>query len=197
MTSRLFPLIALLCLSPSIQAQSEPPASYKEAPTRYQIYGGYAFLSNSLNGVPGYVQGLNGFDAGFAIPPWHNLRFKVDFSAYRGTNLGAPQHPYFILGGGQYDIHLRRETVFVEGLMGTGGANKTWPANGAQGQTASFAAVVGGGLDSRISRRIAFRVGGDFQYSYFLLSTKYSVPYRIPGLPSGFGRIASGIVWQF
>ena len=197
MTSRLFPVIALLCLSSSLRAQSEPPARYQEAPTRYQIYGGYAFLSNSLNGVPGYVQGINGFDAGFAIPPWHNLRFKVDFSSYRGTNLGAPQHPYFILGGGQYDIHLGRETAWVEGLMGTGGANKTWPANGAQGQTASFAAVIGGGLDSRITRQLAFRVGGDFQYSYFLLNGKYNVPYRIPGLPTGFGRIASGIVWKF
>jgi hypothetical protein len=197
MTSRLFLSIALLCLSSSLRAQSQPPARYPEAPTRYQVYGGYSFLSNSLNGVPGYRQGINGFNAGFAIPPWHSLRFKVDFSAYRGTNLGAPQHPYFILGGGQYDIHLGRETVYVEGLVGVGGANKTWAANNAVGQTASFAADAGGGLDLRITRQIAFRVGGDFQYSYFALTGKYAVPYRIPGLPTGFGRINSAIVWQF
>jgi hypothetical protein len=197
MTARLFPLIALLCLSSSLCAQSEPQARYPEAPVRYQVYGGYSYLSNSLTGVPGSVHGLSGFDAGCAIPPWHHLRFKVDVSTYRGTNLDAPQHPYFILGGGQYDIHLGRETAFVEGLMGTGGANKTWAANNAIGQTASFAAVAGGGLDSRITHHIAFRVGGDFQYSYFLLQTKFVVPYRIPGLPSDFGRIYSGIVWTF
>jgi hypothetical protein len=197
MTSRLFPLIALLCLSSSLCAQSEPTARYPEAPARYQIYGGYSFLSNSLNGVPGYVQGINGFNAGFAIPPWHNLRFKVDFSAYRGTNLGAPQHPYFILGGGQYDVHLGRETLFAEGLIGTGGANKTWPASGDQGQTASFAADAGGGLDTRISQHVAFRVGGDFQYTYFLLNGKNNFPYRIAGLPTNFGRVNSAIVWQF
>jgi hypothetical protein len=197
MRSRLLSLVALLFISSTLYAQSDAPVRYKEAPVRYQIYGGYSFLSNSLNGVPGYVQGINGFNAGFAIPPWHSLRFKVDFSAYHGTNLGAPQHPYFILGGGQYDIHLGRETLFAEGLMGTGGANKTWAANNAEGQTASFAAVFGGGLDTRITRQIAFRVGGDFQYSYFLLNGKYNVPYRIAGLPTNFGRINSAIVWLF
>jgi hypothetical protein len=197
MISRLSLLIALLCLPAALYAQTEAPARYQEAPTRYQIYGGYSFLSNSLNGVPGSEQGLNGFDVATGFPAWRHLRFKIDFSAYRGTNLGAPQHPYYIMGGGQYDFHLGRETAFVEGLMGTGGANKTWAANGAQGQTASFAAVVGGGLDTRIKRQIAFRVAGDFQYSYFALNGKYNHPYRIAGLPSSFGRISSGIVWQF
>jgi hypothetical protein len=197
MRSRLFSLVALLFISSTLYAQSDAQVRYKEAPARYQIYGGYSFLSNSLNGVPGYEQGINGFDVGFAIPPWHNLRFKVDFSAYRGSNLGSPQHPYFILGGGQYDIHLGRETLFAEGLAGTGGANKTWAANNDQGQTASFAANAGGGLDSRITRHVAFRVGGDFQYSYFLLNGPSNHPYRIAGLPTNFGRINSAIVWQF
>jgi hypothetical protein len=197
MRSHLSVLIALLFLSPILYAQSDAPVHYQEAPARYQIYGGYSFLSNSLNGVPGYVQGLNGFDVATGFPPWHNLRFKIDFSSYRGTNLGAPQHPFFVMGGGQYDIHLGRETAFAEALLGTGGANKTWGANNAQGQTASIAAVLGGGLDTRIKRQIAFRVGGDYQYSYFALNGKYNVPYRIPGLPTSFFRITSGIVWKF
>ena len=191
MPSHLFSLIALLCLSSALHAQSQAPA-------RYQIYVGYAFLSNSLNGVPGSHQPLNGFDAAVAFPSWHRLRFKVDASAYRGTNLGAPQHPYFILGGGQYSKRLGRESVFVEGLGGVGGANKNWPANNAIGQTASFAALLGGGLDTPLTRHIAFRVDGGFQYSYFSLEHPVTlVPYRIPGLPTNFGRISSGLVWQF
>ena len=191
MPTRLFSLIALLCLSSVLYAQSEAPA-------RYQIYGGYAFLSNSLNGVPGSHQPLNGFDASVAFPSWHNLRFKVDVTAYRGTNLGAPQHPYFILGGGQYTWRIGRESVFAEGLGGVGGANQSWATNNAIGQTASIAILAGGGLDTPLTRHIAFRVDGGFQYSYFALERPVTlVPYRIPGLPTDFGRISSGLVWQF
>jgi hypothetical protein len=200
MPARLFSLIALLCLLPALHAQAVVPVLHaqSQAPERYQVYGGYAFLSNSLNGVPGSHQPLNGFDASVAFPPWHNLRFKIDFSAYRGTNLGSPQHPYFILGGGQYTWRIRKESVFVEALGGTGGANQTWGTNNAIGQTASIATLVGGGLDTPVTRHIAFRVDGGFQYSYFSLETPtYEVPYRIPGLPTDFGRITSGLVWKF
>jgi hypothetical protein len=191
MPSRILPVIALLCISTALHAQSEARA-------RYQVYGGYSYFSNTINGVPGSHQPLNGFDASVAFPSWRHLRFKVDFSSYRGTNLGAPQHPYFILGGAQYTWRIGRESVFVEGLGGTGGANQSWATNNAIGQTASFAAVAGGGLDTPLSRHIAFRVDGGFQYSYFALEQSGSlVPYRIPGLPTDFGRISSGLVWQF
>lgn len=81
---------------------------------------------------------------------------------------------------------------------GVGGANKNWPANNAIGQTASFAALLGGGLDTPLTRHITFRVSGGYQYSYFALDHPLSlVPYRIPGLPTNFGRISSGLVWQF
>jgi hypothetical protein len=191
MLSRRFLLIALLCLGSVLHAQSQAPA-------RYQVYGGYSFLSNSLNGVSGSHQPLNGWDASLACPSWHGLRFKIDTSAYRGANLGTPQHLFFIMGGGQYSRRFGKETVYVEGLAGDGGANKTWPANNAIGQTVSFAALVGGGLDTPLRRRIAFRMSGDFQYSYFALnSPPFLIPYRIPGLPTNFGRVSSGLVWQF
>src|SRR5580658_6149829 len=137
MPSRLFALIAMLCLPAALHAQSEAPA-------RFQIFGGYSFLSNSLNGVPGSHQPLNGWDAAMAFPSWHRLRFKIDVSGYMGTNLGLPQHPYFILGGAQYTWRFNRESVFVEGSGGVGGANQTWAGNGALGQTASFASLLGG-----------------------------------------------------
>jgi hypothetical protein len=192
MPSRFLPLIALLCLSPLLAAQ-------KEAAPRYQIYGGYSYLSNSLNGVTGSHHSLNGFDGSIAFPPWHKLRFKIDTTAYFGTNLGAPQHPYFIMGGGEYTWRLGREAVFVDGLVGTGGASKTWAENtGGLGQTASFVSLAGGGLDTRLTRRFAFRVSGGYQYSYFGLDTpKTLVPYRIPGMPINFGHVTSGLVWQF
>jgi len=191
MPSRLFSMIILLCLPFALHAQSE-------APPRYQLYGGYSFLSNSLNGVPGSHHPLNGFDASVAFVSWHNLRFKVDTSGYSGTNLGAPQHPYFILGGGQYTWSIGRESIFGEAMIGTAGANKTWPANSALGQTASFASLMGGGLDTALTPHIAFRVSGGYQYSYFALEVpRFLTPYRIPGLPTNFFRVSSGLVLQF
>jgi hypothetical protein len=193
MPIRLFPLIALLCLSTALRAQ-------REAPARYQIYAGYAFLSNSMNGVPGSRQPLNGWDASLGFPSWHNLRFKIDVAAYRGTNLGAPDHPYSIMGGAQYDWRIKKETAFVEVLGGDMGINEYWGAGGSRGETASIVALLGGGLDTRLTRRIAWRVSGSYQYSNFGLVGPYAlgqVPYRIPGLPNNFGRISSGLVWRF
>jgi hypothetical protein len=46
MASRLLLPVALLCLSCTGYAQSDFAG-------RYQLYGGYTFLSNSFNGVPG------------------------------------------------------------------------------------------------------------------------------------------------
>jgi len=192
MPSRLLSVIALLCVASTLHAQPEAPA-------RYQIYGGYSYLSNSLNGVPGARHALNGWDAGMAFVPWHGLRFKIDVSDYFGTNLGAPQRPYFILGGAQYDWHFGRETVFAEGLAGDGGANKEWGENITAGETAAFASFLGAGLDTRVTRHVAFRVEGGYQYSYFALAPVKlpNIPYRIPGLPSNFGRLSSGLVWEF
>jgi len=187
---RIVSMLLFICLSTVLQAQSEDKLGY-------QVYGGYSLLSNSLDGLPGSHHELNGFDSALAFRPWHSLRFRLDFSAYTGTNLGAPQHPYFILGGGQYSWRIRRESVFAEGMIGTGGANKTWAPNGAQGQTASFASMLGGGLDTPLTRRFAYRVEGGYQYSYFVLIGNLNVPYRVPGLPRNFGRVSTGLVWKF
>jgi hypothetical protein len=101
------------------------------------------------------------------------------------------------MGGGQCNLRLHRETVFVEGLAGDGGLNRNWDEPKAPGETASFSAVLGGGLDTAISRRFAFRVDGGYQHANFALVGNNNVPYRTPGLPNNFGRISSGLVWRF
>ena len=194
MPFRLTSLIALLWLACAVlHAQSQPPP-------RFQFYGGYSYLSNTLNGVPGSRQPLNGWDASMAFPSWRGLRFKIDVSAYRGTNLGAAQNPYFIMGGVQYGRRIGREFIFMEALGGDGGTKKNWAAGGTLGSSASFTTVLGGGLDTRLSRHLAFRVTGGFQYMNFyyetISATAYTY-YRPPGLPNYFGRVSSGLVWQF
>jgi hypothetical protein len=186
-----FLLIALLSLSPILHAQS------KDA-THYQLYGGYTWLSNSFNGVPGSQQPLNGWDAAAVMKAgFHGLQFKMDVFRYFGTNQGAKQDAFFIMGGGQYSHRLGRETVFAEGLFGTGGINKNWGPNQTTGDTASFSSLAGGGLDTPITRHLAYRAQADFQYAYFNLDNNLGVPYHVPGLPTFFGHVTTGLVWKF
>jgi len=192
MKTRFFLLIPLLCSLPHLAAQ-------REARPPFQLYGGYTILSNSINGVPGARHPLNGVDVSLTLPAWHNLSFKIEGLDYIGTNLNAPQHVYFILGGGQYGRKFGREYAFVEGLVGHGGINENWGANATTGENASFSTLVGGGLDTPIARRFAFRVDGGYQYANFYLKppTLPNIPYRIPGLPNNFWRISTGLVWRF
>ncbi len=84
--SRLLCLIPLLCLASSLHAQADKYSLY-------QLSGNYSWLSNSIDGVPGAHQPLNGWEAAFAALRWHGLRFKLDVSGYQGTNQGAPSIP--------------------------------------------------------------------------------------------------------
>jgi hypothetical protein len=188
-------LLWLLCLAALL-----PPACSAQsvAPERYQIFGGYSYLSNSLNGVSGHRQPLNGWDFAFAIPPWHDLRFKLAAFGYRGTNQNAFEHPYFVMGGGQYGKYFGREGAFVEALGGVGNVNTNWGANGARGDTASFSAILGGGLDTPIARHFAVRVEGDYLYAYFKQNLRFNnTPTYVPGLPTNFARFSAGLVWRF
>jgi len=188
----LFPLIFLICLPTSLRGQADFKA-------RYQIYGGYTYLSNTMNGFPGARQSLDGWDASVGFPAWHSLRFKIDAYGYRGTNLNAPQHALFVLAGGQYSHTIKRETLFVEGLMGDAALNRDWGPQGAKSGTAAFTSLIGGGLDSSISRHFLYRVDGGFQYTYTSLIGPGPdfAPYRVRGLPTYFGRFSTGLVWQF
>ena len=185
-------LVVLACLSSVLHAQPG-------ARLRYDVYGGYSFLSNSFNGIHGSHQPLNGWDASLAFPPWRSLRFKIDTYAYRGTNLGAPQHGLFILGGGEYGRQVGRERVFAEAFVGDVGLNRDWGPQKAPGGTAAIAMLVGGGLDTPISRHFAYRVTGGFQYVYtaFLGPPPIFLASHVDALPTYFARISTGLVWRF
>jgi hypothetical protein len=193
-SSRLILRIVLPFIAVALHAQSAPPS-------RYQLFGGYSFLSNSLNGVSGSRQPLNGYEAAFAIPPWHDLRFKLNVFQYRGTNLGASEDPYFVMAGGQYGRNFGKEAAFLEAMGGVGNVNANWGANKTIGDTAAFSAILGGGLDTPLTPRFALRVQGDFQYAYFKAAvSRYSFtgsPVYVPDLPNYFGRISTGVVWRF
>jgi hypothetical protein len=191
MRSCLFGLLVLICSSTILYAG--------EAPAHYQLYGGYTWLSNSFNGFPGMRQPLNGWDASLGFPSWRGLRFKFDVYGYSGTNQGSPQKAIFFMAGGQYDYRLKRVTIFGEGLMGDAGLNRNWGPQQVRSSTAAFAGLLGGGFDTAITRHFAYRVDGGFQYAYTSLVGPAALytPFRPPGIPEYFGRVSTGLVWQF
>jgi hypothetical protein len=180
-------------------------ASPDNSPPPFQIYAGYSGLSNSFNGVPGSRQPLNGMNAGLAFQQWHHLRIKLDYSLYRGNNLGDPQRAFFIMSGGQYGATFHHERFYAEALAGEGALNGTWLStnnsgykNGNTGTIASFAEFLGGGIDTPIGRNIAFRVEGGVQHSNFVPITPLSqkaIPYHLSTIPDYFGRFSAGLVW--
>jgi hypothetical protein len=196
MTSRHSFLFALMYAAAALHAQTDAPS---QKPPRFELYGGYAFLNNSPNGLPGERQPLNGWNATIAVPPWRFIRFKIDVSSYRGANQGAQQDAYYIMGGAQFTRRFGRESAFLEGLAGDGGINRYWGPQASPGETASFVTLLGGGLDTPISRRFAFRVSGGYQWSNFQLinNVQNIVPIHTPGLPNNFFRLSTGLVWGF
>jgi hypothetical protein len=190
MRALLFALLAFCFDSAGLAAQVETSASY-------QIFGGFTSLSNSFNGVPGYHQALPGWDAGVAFPAWHHLRPKLDYLGFSGSNLGAPQHAFSIMAGGEYEDYVGKERLFGEALFGDAGLNQNWGAGGSPGDSASFTTFFGGGVDTPLNRHLAIRFEGGYQYTNFALyqSLSFKYPYRIPGLPNNFGRFSSQLVW--
>ena len=191
-------LLALAC--PLIHASDAG-----RLPPPFEIYAGYSRLSNSFNGVPGSHQPLNGMYAGIAFPEWRHLRIKLDYSLYRGSNLGDPQNAFFIMSGGQYGGTFHRERFYVEAMAGEGALNGTWFStdnagfkNGNTGTIASFTEFLGGGVDTPIGLHTALRVEGGMQHSNFDPITPLSegvIPYHLAGIPDYFGRISAGVVW--
>jgi hypothetical protein len=182
-----FLVFAALMPQATLRAQSAP----------YELSGQFTALSNSFNGLPGAHQPLLGWEASVGFPAWHDLRFKVDVSGFNGTNLSAQQHTFFILGGVSYEHAIRRERIFAQALFGDGGFNRYWGPAAHPGSTASFSEVLGGGLDTPITRHFAFRVEADMQHTNLVLiqQVSYAYPYHLAGLPNYFGRFSTGVVW--
>jgi len=193
-----------LCFALPCTVSAQKAGSGATSYNRYDLFGGYSFLSNSFNDysfpAASHVP-LNGWDAGIAFrawhqldnSSWHRLGVKVDTAGYYGTSLGSPQTSIFLLAGPQYTWTLGKNRPFIEGQVGFGHLDSKWFSSYNFGSTNnSFAAFVGGGLDRQIAPRLAFRVEGGMMYTNFTVGSP-----EIHGLPNYFARISTGLVWHF
>jgi hypothetical protein len=161
-----------------------------QIPTSGNVFFGYSYLNSDLNSGAN----LNGWEAsveGKIIP---FLGIVADFDSHYGSqnlvvlcpgvgcpltgNANVTEHNY--LFGPRVSVSLGRFRPFAEALFGASHVNA-----GLAGSDTSFATGIGGGLDYKIIKPIAWRFQGDYVQTRFFGATQNNV------------RLSTGIVVRF
>ncbi len=164
-----------------------------QIPTSGNVFFGYSFYNTDLSPID--RANTNGWEAsveGKVIP---FLGIVADFDSHYGSqnfpaicplggfgctiNAGVTEHNY--LFGPRVSASFGKIRPFAEALFG--GAHVD--VNNGGGSDTSFATAIGGGLDYKIIRPIAWRFQGDYVQTRFFGATQNNV------------RISTGIVLRF
>jgi hypothetical protein len=167
-----------------------------QIPTSGNVFFGYSYVNTdvfpnriSTNGWEGSVEGK--------VLPF--IGIVADISAYYGSenvtlyppcpvgipncgpivaNVGTAEHNY--LFGPRASFSISKFRPFAEVLIGAGHMNAH-----AAGSDTSFATAIGGGLDYKLLRVLAWRFQGDYLRTRFFSNTQSNV------------RLSTGIVLRF
>jgi opacity protein-like surface antigen len=140
---------------------------------RLEIFGGYSLAASEF-GIYGGV--TNGWNASLNTKVMPNVGLVADFAGYYktigyGANVPSDHSTtYTFTFGPQISKTFSRLTPFGHALIGFGQIDSTQDARPSYNpiKTAnSLALVIGGGLDVRLSGRIAWRVEGDYLHTSF------------------------------
>jgi opacity protein-like surface antigen len=166
-----------------------------QVPTSGNVFFGYSFYNTDLSSTD--RANTNGWEASFEgkVIPW--VGFVADFDGHYGSqNFPACQNtPNGIvcsnfngsvtennfLFGPRVSVSVGKFRPFAEALFG--GAHVD--VNNGGGSDTSFATAIGGGLDYKIVRPIAWRFQGDYVQTRFFDTTQNNV------------RISTGLVLRF
>jgi opacity protein-like surface antigen len=165
-----------------------------QVPTSGNVFFGYSFYNTDLSSIG--RANTNGWEAsveGKVIP---FLGFVADFDSHYGSqnfsacsvgvivscgvsNASVTEHNF--LFGPRVSVPVGRFRPFAEALFG--GAHVD--VNNGGGSDTSFATALGGGLDYKIIRPLAWRFQGDYVQTRFFSTTQNNV------------RISTGLVLRF
>ena len=155
---RMLAVVALMVLAAEIAAA--------QVPTSVNIFFGYSYYDTSLNGNRNSLNGWEGSIEGKFLP---FIGIVADFSGHYGSedftacngfdcvtfNTDVTQHNY--LFGPRVSMSVGKFRPFAEVLIGAAHAN----AHNFASDT-SFATAVGGGLDYKFLKLLAWRFQGDY-----------------------------------
>jgi hypothetical protein len=193
---RKFPLFTgtlLFALSTAtLPAQTVPS---QEVPN-WELYGGFSYVFHQY--APTFQHpvngGMSGWDGSLKVPvPVFNSWLGVvgDVSGhYASDSFDFNPHEYFFLLGPQVQIHVRRSTVFLHGLVGSAHLASNALPNLRDDNT--LAVAVGGGIDLGIGRNFAWRFNGDWYNTHYSATTR-----NVTEITNSNGRVSTGPVFRF
>lgn len=141
-----------------VQSSWERPMPSARQNSRLELYSGYSYVSNSLNGVMGSF--------GYNVKPW--LQIAGDSSYDFVTVSGVKNVLYANHYGGRFYYRHRGWgfTPFVEGLVGASRLDTS--GGGVKTSTNCLSYKAGGGIDIRVSRHWEIRaVNVDYYHTSF------------------------------
>lgn len=159
-----------------------------------EISGSYSYLRTNLISPGGCCFGVNGGNGGvaFHFSRWFAVAGEIggyEASDARGSGRSLVLTTYTV--GPRLSLRTdSRLTPFAEGLVGGGHASGTlYTGAGGLGSNSAFVAMAGGGIDIRVSRRVAIRA---LQADYLFSKFKNGSNDRQNNL-----RLSGGIVFRF
>ena len=151
------------------------------------VFVGYSYLSADL--LPGNRANLNGWNASIEGKILPFIGVVADFSGHYGTqgvpfletNADVSQHDF--LFGPRVSVSVRKLRPFAHALFGASHLSQS--EFGISNSATAFAYSLGGGLDYRLVRMLAWRVQADFLQTRFFSTSQNDV------------RISTGLVVHF
>jgi hypothetical protein len=170
-----------------------------QVPTSGNVFFGYSYYNTNISGINS--SNTNGWEASFEGKVFPFVGIVADFSQNYGSEnfpilcpvepvvssegsctVNANIHEQNYLFGPRVSASVGKFRPFAEALFGAGHVSTDAFLFGS---STSFATALGGGLDYRIIRPIAWRVQGDYVQTRFFGNTQNNV------------RISTGIVLRF
>jgi opacity protein-like surface antigen len=203
-TSVRFGAIALVVLVMTAMAYTQVPTSGNIF-LGYSYSGGDVFAASGQSALAFQPSSQSSSFAGWEgslegkLLPW--IGIVADLSGHYGSkdfsvlciqppgSPGCPPSPqrvnartYTFLFGPRVSVSIRRFTPFAHALFGAGHVSD---GDAASNSDTSFATAIGGGLDYKLMKGIAFRLQGDEVHTRFFSSTQDHF------------RFSTGIVFRF
>jgi opacity protein-like surface antigen len=169
-------------------------AASAQVPTSGNVFFGYSYYSTDLSSID--RANTNGWEASLEGKVVPFLGFVADFDGHYGSenfvacpvpsgppcaSLNASVTEQNFIFGPRVSFSVGKFRPFAEALFGAAHVN----VNNGVGSDTSFATAIGGGIDYKIIKPVAWRFEGDYVQTRFFGATQDNV------------RISTGIVLRF
>lgn len=163
-----------------------------------EVFGGYEYLnvgSNNSNDIGLNSQGFNGWNAALTVKGNRFLGIEGDFAGTYASVDGVNVHVYTYTAGPVVFVPSPVIRPFVHVLFG--GINLSASESGVSTSWNGFTTMFGGGVDFKVNRALAIRVG-QVDWLYYHFGSKVIDGVGVPSFSgSNNVRFSTGVVLRF